>query len=137
MVKLKRKYAIGTNVMFFEIEMYKDFIDGLVNLLETVENKENVYIELCFNMCQLLEKIDYNKTSDKELIDKFNIGVSKLKEIGINNIKTRIVDKDEFYLHADYRRDINYNYCKIADYVMWGETDSFFPKEAFQAIETL
>ena len=38
---------------------------------------------------------------------------------------------------ADYRRDLNYNYSKKVDYVMWGETDSFFPKEAFQVIETL
>ena len=51
--------------------------------------------------------------------------------------KSRIITKDEFYFHADYRRDLNYNYCKKVDYVMWGETDSFFPKEAFQVIETL
>jgi hypothetical protein len=53
------------------------------------------------------------------------------------NIKTRIIKKDEFYFHADYRRDLNYNYCKKVDYIMWGETDSFFPREAFQAIESL
>ena len=51
MNKLNKKYVIGTHVMFFEIEMYKDFIDGLVNLLETVENKENVTIDLCLNSC--------------------------------------------------------------------------------------
>ena len=39
----------------FEIEMYKDFIDGLVNLLETVENIENVTIDLCLNMREDLE----------------------------------------------------------------------------------
>ena len=47
---LKNKYVIGTHVMFFEIEMFKDFIDGLINLLETVENKENVVVDLCFNL---------------------------------------------------------------------------------------
>ena len=45
-VKLNKKYVIGTHVMWFEIEMYADFIDGMVNLLETVENKENVTIDL-------------------------------------------------------------------------------------------
>ena len=50
MIKLNNKYVIGTHVMFFEIEMYKDFIDGLINLLETVENKDNVIIDLCFNL---------------------------------------------------------------------------------------
>ena len=137
MTKLSKKYVIGTNVMFFEIEMYEDFINGLLNLLEDVENKENVYIDLCFNLSQLIEKIDTSKITEKQLIAKFEDGVKKLKKIDIKNIKTKIVKKDEFYFHADYRRDLNYNYCKIVDYIMWGETDSFFPKEAFQALESL
>ena len=137
--KLKNKYVIGTHVMFFEIEMYKDFIDGLVNLLETVENKDNVTIDLCFNLSEQIEKIDDTKISIdgyNGLLEKFNIGVDKIKQLGYF-VKTRIVKQDEFYFHTDYRRDLNYNYCKKVDYVMWGETDSFFPREAFQVIETL
>ena len=133
---LKNRYVIGTHVMFFEIEMYKDFIDGMVNLLETVDNKENVSIDLCFNVSEQIEKIDMDKISHKELFDKFDNGVNKIKDLGYV-VNTRIIGKDEFYFHADYRRDLNYNYCKKVDYVMWGETDSFFPKEAFQVIETL
>ena len=45
MIKLNNKYVIGTHVMFFEIEMYQDFIDGLVNLLGDVSNKDNVTID--------------------------------------------------------------------------------------------
>ena len=71
MTTLKNKYVIGTHVMFFEIEMYKDFIDGLVNLLETVENKDNVTIDLCFNMSEKIEKIDYDKITKDELLGKF------------------------------------------------------------------
>ena len=56
--KLEKKYVIGTHVMWFEIEMYADFIGGIVNLLETVDNKENVIIDLCFNMLQHFEKVD-------------------------------------------------------------------------------
>jgi len=64
------------------------------------------------------------------------MGVSALESMGyIDN--QEIKDGDEFYFHADYRRDLNYNYCKKVDYVLWGETDSFFPKETFQVIETL
>ena len=55
MITLKNKYVIGTHVMFFEIEMFKDFVDGMINLLETVENKENVVVDLCFNLSQKLE----------------------------------------------------------------------------------
>ena len=135
-MELKNKYVIGTHVMFFEIEMYKDFIDGLVNLLEPVKNKNYVTIDLCFNLSQKIEKIDYDKISEEDLIKKFNDGVTTILNLGYN-VVTRIVDKDEFYFHADYRRDLNYNYCKKVDYVMWGETDSFFPKEAFWGLESL
>jgi|TARA_R110000824_G_scaffold333971_3_gene520509 hypothetical protein len=133
---LNKKYVIGTHVMWFEIEMYADFIDGMVNLLETVENKENVTIDLCFNMLQHFEKVDTDKIKKHELLIKFKKGVATLEDMGYI-VNQHIKDGDEFYFHADYRRDLNYNYCKKVDYVMWGETDSFFPKEAFQAIETL
>ena len=136
MDKLRNKYVIGTHVMWFEIEMYADFIDGMVNLLETVENKENVTIDLCINMLQHFEKVDTDKIKKHELVIKFKKGVDTLESMGVI-VKQEIKDGDEFYFHADYRRDLNYNYCKKVDYVMWGETDSFFPKEAFQVIETL
>jgi hypothetical protein len=136
MVKLNKKYVIGTHVMFFEIEMYKDFIDGMVNLLETVENKENVTIDLCFNMSEILEKIDRDVVDEEYLRAQFINGVDTLKELGFE-VVYNIVPSYEFYFHTDYRRDLNYHYCKKVDYVMWGETDSFFPREAFEAIETL
>ena len=136
-MKLNKKYVIGTNVMWFEIEMYEDFIKGLVNLLDTnIENKENVMIDLCLNLSQYLEKLDTDKITEQKIIEKFYNGVDKIEELGyLVNVKQ--VEKDEFYFHADYRRDLNYNYCKKVDYVMWGEIDSFFPKEAFWGLETL
>ena len=136
MITLKNKYVIGTHVMFFEIEMFKDFVDGMINLLETVKNKENVIVDLCFNLSQKLEKIDEDKIDEKGLLVKFTNTVQKLKNLDVK-VDWRVHDGDDFYFHADYRRDLNYNYCNKVDYVMWGETDSFFPREAFQAIETL
>ena len=136
MVKLNKKYVIGTHVMWFELEMYADFIKGMVNLLETVENKENVTIDLCLNLLQHFEKVDTDKIKKHELVIKFNKGVSTLEQIGFW-VNSEIKEGDEFYFHADYRRDLNYNYCKKVDYVMWGETDSLFPREAFDVIETL
>ena len=137
-MKLKNKYVIGCHVMFYEIAMYKEYIEGLINLLETVDNKENVYLDLCFNVSEKIEKIDTSKISKEQLIILFNEGVQKLKNINIPHIKVNIVTpEDDYYFHADYRRDLNYNYCKKVDYVMHGETDSFFPKEALQALESL
>ena len=136
-IKLNKKYVIGTHIMWFEIEMYKDFIDGMVNLLDTVDNKENVTIDLCLNLSQHLETIDTNQITESDILSKFNKGILKIEELGYNVVNKVHTDEDGFYFHADYRRDLNYHYCKKVDYVMWGETDSFFPKEAFQALESL
>lgn len=139
MTKLKNKYVIGCHVMFYEIEIYKEYIDGLINLMETVDNKENVYFDFCFNVSEKIEKIDTDKISREKLEQVFNDGITRLMGyVYIPNVKVRIVTpEDDFYFHADYRRDLNYNYCKKVDYIMHGETDSFFPKEAFQALESL
>ena len=139
MTKLKNKYVIGCHVMFYEIEIYKEYIKGLINLLKTVDNTENIYLDLCFNVSEKIEKIDTDKISKEELIKLFKEGVTQLMGYAyIPNVKVRIVTpEDDFYFHADYRRDLNYNYCKKVDYIMHGETDSFFPKEAFQALESL
>ena len=123
--------------MWFEIEMYKDFIDGMINLLETVENKENVTIDLCLNLSQHLETIDRNQITESDILAKFNKGIIRIEELGFDVVSKVHTDIDGFYFHTDYRRDLNYNYCKKVDYVMWGETDSFFPREAFQSIESL
>ena len=138
-MEIKNRYVIGTHVMWYEIEMYANFVDGLVNLLEPVTNKENVIIDLCFNASQKFEQIVDTEDIYK-LKEKFLKGVSKIKDLGFKvvvQVKGMPHQENEFYFHADYRRDLNYNYCKKVDFVMWGETDSFFPKEAFQAIDSL
>tara|TARA_R110000772_G_scaffold3715_1_gene13347 strand:+ start:18288 stop:19289 length:1002 start_codon:yes stop_codon:yes gene_type:complete len=138
MTKLKNKYVIGCHVMFYEIEIYKEYIDGLINLLETIDNKKNVYLDLCFNVSDKIERIDTSKITQDILINRFQEGVQRLKDLGVPNVKVKIITPENgFYFHADYRRDLNYNYCKKVDYVMHGETDSFFPKEALQALESL
>tara|TARA_R110001583_G_scaffold72692_3_gene203189 strand:+ start:10376 stop:11377 length:1002 start_codon:yes stop_codon:yes gene_type:complete len=138
MTKLKNKYVIGCHVMFYEIEIYKEYIDGLINLLETIDNKENVYIDMCFNISDKIEKVDTDKITEEDLLLEFQRGVQKLKDLGMSRMEIKIVHpNDGFYFHADYRRDLNYNYCKKVDYIMHGETDSFFPKEALQALESL
>ena len=140
-MKLSKRYVIGTHVMWFEIEMYEDFLNGLVNLLTNIDEDSlyNVDVDICFNMSEVIEKIDTDKITPEQLEYKFN-EMSELfwMKLGARlKVNKRIIKKDEYYFHTDYRRDLNYNYCKKVDYVMWGETDSFFPREAFQVIETL
>ena len=133
---LQKKYVIGTHVMFYEIEIYKEFIDGLCNMLETIDNKENVYIDLCLNISQHLEKIDYREILEDEILGIYEDGISKIKSLGVHNIHSSI-NHNKMYFHTDYRRDLNYKYCKTVDYVIWGETDSFIPREGLHAIDSL
>jgi hypothetical protein len=63
--------------------MYKDFIDGLINLIETVENKDNIIIDLCFNMSEQIEKIDRKQIDDGQLLGAFYSGTARLEGCGI------------------------------------------------------
>lgn len=85
---------------------------------------------------QFFEKIDTNKITKEELINRFKSEINKLSEI--KNLSYNIIDNDEeFYTQTNYRREFNTKYCYIADYLIWGETDSFIPKEAIKALESL
>lgn len=133
---LQNKYAVGVHVMFYEIEMFSTYIDGLLNLLSTVDNKQNVYLDFAFNISQFFEKIDISKITKQQLTTKFIDQYNRLPS-DVNKI-FRIIDNDnEFYTQTNYRREFNTKYCYITDYLLWGETDSLFPKESFVALETL
>lgn len=122
--------------MFYEIEMLSTYVDGLLNLLSTVDNKENIYLDFSFNTSQFFEQIDTSKTSKDDLTDRFEIELSKLKQLP--NLHYKIIDNDnEFYTQTNYRREFNTKYCEKVDYLIWGETDSLFPKEAIMSLEQL
>jgi hypothetical protein len=136
-IELKNKYVIGVHVMFFEIEMFPEYIDSIINLLQEVENHDRIVVDFCFNVSEHLEKID-DRVTKEQLISRFHEQVARLHVIPFLQLEHKIHDcEDGFYYHADYRRDLNYNYCKKVDFIMWGETDSFFPREAFHVIESL
>ena len=136
---LTNKYVIGVHVMFYEIELFKLYVDGLINLLSTVDIKENITLDFCFNTSQFLETIDTSLITKDKLKSLFNEEIQRLNtSLSGLIIKTKIQDDDDtFYSQSSYRRELNTNYCNVVDYILWGETDSLFPKEAFSAIETL
>lgn len=135
-MNLTNKYAIGVHIMFYEIGMVPNYIDGLLNMLSTVNNKDNVYLDFAFNVSQFFEQIDTSKTSKEQLIELFNREIARLPKDAHLNV--RIVNNDdEWYTQTTYRRDFNTNYCNKVDLLMWGETDSCFPKESFMALESL
>ena len=132
-MKIENKYIIGTHIMFFEIDMVKEHIQSINNALDTVDNKENVRVDLFFNISEYFERVNLKQTTHKELIDKFN----KLVDSVNCECTSTIYDDNKPVTMVDYRRDLNYFNCKEYDYVTWGESDSLIPKEFFQSLETI
>jgi hypothetical protein len=135
-MQLKSKYIIGTHVMFFEVDMVGELIQSIVNAVNTVDNKENVTVEMFFNISEYFEKIDTSKISKEQLIEKFKEALVPLKETGAD-IREVIYDENKPYAQIDYRRDLNYHNCTEYDYLIWGESDCLLPAEMFSALETI
>lgn len=130
---LKNKYIIGTHIMFYEIDMAEEHIQSIVNAIDTIDNKENIQVDLFFNISEYFEKIDRALITKEALIEKFQNLVSKIT----CKVTHKIYDGDSPITMVDYRRDLNYFNCKDFDYIIWGETDSLLPKEIFQALEQI
>ena len=123
MYKLENKIAIGCLVQFYEIDIVKDYLLSVKYSLDEIENKEDVIIDICFNMNQGLEKVDEKKTSMGELRDRFRdilkdvFGYQhQFMDCGENNYDLRLTEHSEsIYTIADYRREFNDEYCDKVD----------------------
>jgi hypothetical protein len=137
-MKLNKTYAIGVLVQFYEVEMFEDYIDGLFNMLQDVENPENITLNFVFNIREDFERVDTSKKTHTELTEMFNKQIDRIADVGVS-IETSVFNVTEGSPPAIawYRRDFNYHYAGRVDYLMWGETDSFFPKETFQILERI
>jgi hypothetical protein len=134
---LKNTYIVGVHVMFYEIEMLSEYIDACLGMAEDITNKENLAFHFTWNTSEYFETIDTSKISVNDLDNLFNIQMSRLRDVGHTVIIDIKNNACPVYNIADYRRDLNYNYCTKYDFVLWGETDSLWPKESFYIIESV
>ena len=58
-MKLNKTYAIHCLIMFYEIEMMKDWVKGIQNMVKGIENPENIILHIDYSMCEDFEKIDH------------------------------------------------------------------------------
>tara|TARA_Y100000034_G_scaffold134743_1_gene204054 strand:- start:1012 stop:1872 length:861 start_codon:yes stop_codon:yes gene_type:complete len=84
-----------------------------------------------------MEEIDEEQISRDELKRRFVYQMELLERCGLDVRYEIYEDDDEFYNVGPYRRDLNYKYCTITDFVIWGETDCLLPKQTFEAIEQI
>ena len=71
MVKLKNKFAIGCLIQWYEIELIPLYLESVKQALDHIDNKENVVIDLYFNMDESLEKLDSDKINIGDIKNKF------------------------------------------------------------------
>jgi uncharacterized protein YfcZ (UPF0381/DUF406 family) len=136
-MKVHNKYIIGTHIMFYEIDMVKEHIQSLINAVNTVENKDNITIDLFYNISEFFEKINREEISKDDLITKFLSLVKTVESTGCNVTYKIYEDDDKPITMVDYRRDLNYHGCVDNDYVIWGESDALLPKEAFSTLDSI
>jgi len=134
---LKNKYIIGVHVMFYEIEMLPEYIDACIGMIRDIKNKENITFHFTWNISEYFEQIDTTVISVHELNNQFYQQVDRIERIGCKLIIDVKDNNAEVYNIADYRRDLNYNFCRSNDFILWGETDSLWPKETLQITEQL
>jgi hypothetical protein len=129
-MKLNNTVAIGCLVQFYEIRIIEDYIKSVSYALENVDNKENVIIDICFNMNEKLEAIDRNVITPQEIVKRMDVICAKYNvDFWIN--------KDRLFTIADYRREFNEKYCEKVDVLMWGESDSLIPRQTFEILDNL
>jgi len=124
------------HVQFYEIDMAGEAIDAIINACNTVDNKENITVDICFNVSQYIETIDLNKIHPSKLIDRFyKEQIKRLQKLGIIVQWNPFTDDNEFYTVGQYRRDLNYKNCETHDLIIWGESDCLLPEQLFLVLE--
>ena len=139
---LNNKFAIGCLVQWYEVEIVEEYLHSLRNSIENIENKENIIVDLFFNMTTSLEDIDTEQYAMSDIGARFKKIEEDLLSFGVNlHTKTlggmMLHERDEIYTIADYRREFNDKYCTQVDVLMWGETDALLPKQTFEILDNI
>jgi len=131
-MKLTQKYIIGYHIMWYEVQMVEETVLSLRDALSMVENPKNVTVRCTINLQTYLETPeDSTYTTCNEILDMLNnLPCVTLLEFRSNEVS--------FYNIADARRDINmFGALNGFDVVLWGETDSLWPKQTFLCLESI
>ena len=127
---MSTKFAVGALIQWYEIGILPEYIDTLIEAIK-VYKVDSVLVDLKLVTNQDLEQSDTPERLGEVLL-KFQQQVDRLVsyniEVSVDNSLTTV---------ADYRRDFNNKYCKLADVLVWGETDLLIPREEFIVLDHL
>lgn len=122
--------AAGCLVQWYEIEMYKEYIESLTVAIG--KDKDRVIVDLTLVTNQDLEKVE--GTTIEGIENKFTDTCLSLKEQGY---RVNFQVTGNLYTIADYRREFNEKYKDQVEVLFWGESDMLVPSQAIQTMLSL
>jgi hypothetical protein len=125
-------FAIGCLVQWYEIEIYKEYLDTLIQAVGN--NKDDIIIDICLVVNQDLEKISDETSMLTDIMARY-LELSNKYQFQGYRIDYRITS--DLVTIADYRREFNDKYCEKVDLLIWGETDMLVPKQMFTSLNIL
>ena len=133
---METKIAIGCIVQWYEVEMYEEYLQSVINALKFLDDKSKVIVDICFYLSENLEQIDNSLMTMNQIEKRFKSSEKKMLDNNINCVVNYYTDKKIFSI-SDYRREFNDKYCTKVDVLMWGETDALIPRQTFQILDSL
>ena len=132
----KPTIAIGCIVQWYEVEMFTEYLESVINSINYSNSTENVIVDLRFYLSENIEQLDTSLISKNEILSKFKDSEKLLIDNNIN-YNINYYDEKVIFTIADYRRNFNDVYCQKSDLLIWGESDALFPIQCFQILEHL
>ena len=68
---MKNKIAIGCLVQWYEIKLVGEYLQSLRNAIDFIDNSDSVFIDICFNVSEKLEKLDTDVISMDDIKKQF------------------------------------------------------------------
>ena len=108
-MKLNNKYIIGCHVMFYEIDIVEEYLESVHLALEEVDNKDNVKVEMMWNMSQYFEEAETStkmyeiRNKIESLGMKYHYITNKFYE-WISNIIRPIKNRRQYSTSSLYER---------------------------------
>lgn len=134
---MKTKIAIGCLIQWYEVNIVDEYLESLKNCIQFYGNEENIYLDFEIHIGTMLEKPTSLEPISVESLG--NTIMTKLTAFEKNFPKVNISKyvRKNLTTIADYRRSFNSMYSKIADVLVWGETDMLAPREMIYCIDML
>ena len=75
---METKIAIGCIVQWYEVEMYEEYLQSVINALKFLDDKSKVIVDICFYLSENLEQIDNSLMTMNQIEKRFKSSEKKM-----------------------------------------------------------